>query len=145
MTRKRLIRAVLWQCLFFGVLVESAGFQAVGLRCEYLTNPLGIDVVHPRLSWTIEAEGRGQKQTAYRVLVASSAKLLKKNKGDLWDTGKVASDQSNQLPYAGRALGSRMRNYWKVKVWDASGRASSWSAPAQWSMGLLQPEDWKAD
>lgn len=144
MNRKRLIRFALWQCLFFGVLVESAGFQAVGLRCEYLTDPLGIDVVNPRLSWKIEAEERGQKQAAYRVLVASSPELLKKNQGDLWDSGKVASDQSNQLAYAGRALGSRMRSYWKVKVWDASGTASSWSAPAQWSMGLLQPEDWKA-
>ncbi|MCX6635598.1 MAG: hypothetical protein NT090_11040, partial [Acidobacteria bacterium] len=89
------------------------------LRCEYLTDPLGIDVEKPRLSWVIEDKGqktevRGQKQTAYQVLVASSEELLKKDKGDLWDSGKVASDQSIQVEYHGKPLKSRMYCHWKV-------------------------------
>jgi len=130
------------------------------LRCEYRENPLGIDAEKPRLSWVIEDGGqksdlRGQRQTTYQVLVASSGKLLKKSKGDLWDSGKVASDQSIQVEYAGKPLESRTVCYWKVRVWlaasklpgeggDRKGKASDWSKPALWSMGLLKPEDWQA-
>ena len=63
-------------------------------RCEYLHNPLAIDTPRPRLSWTLQSEQRGQKQTAYRVLVASTPELLANDHGDLWDSGKVESDQS---------------------------------------------------
>ena len=129
------------------------------LRCEYRTDPLGIDAEKPRLSWVIEdrnqrTEVRGQKQTAYQVLVASSEELLKKDKGDLWDSGKVASDQSIQIEYAGKPLVSRQQCFWKVKVWTRSTlgseanalhpSASPWSTPALWSMGLLKPDDWQA-
>jgi len=119
------------------------------IRCEYRENPLGIDAVKPRLSWVIEdrsqkTEVRGQQQTAYQVLVASSEDLLKKDQGDLWDSGKVASDQSIQVEYAGKPLESRMYCHWKLRVWDQDGKASDWSKPAWWSMGLLSPSDWKA-
>ena len=93
------------------------------LRVRTRKNPQGIDAEKPRLSWVIEDRGRrtkdrGQKQTAYQVLVASSEALLKKDKGDLWDSGKVASDQSIQVEYAGKPLESRMVCHWKVRVWD---------------------------
>ena len=114
------------------------------LRCEYLENPLGIDVLEPRLSWTIESSERAQKQTAHRILVASSQDLLDQDKGDLWDTGRVESDQSNQIVYAGKTLGSRMQCVWKVRVWDKDKEPSPWSKPAQWSMGLLAETDWQA-
>jgi alpha-L-rhamnosidase len=113
-------------------------------RCEYLRNPLAIDAPQPRLSWSLEAEQRGQKQTAYRVLVASTAERLANDSGNLWDSGKVASDQSAQVVYAGRPLASRMRCFWKVQAWDKDGKPSAWSSPATWSMGLLKPEDWRA-
>ncbi len=119
------------------------------LRCEYRENPLGIDVAKPRLSWSIENRGqtsgdRGQRQTAYQVLVASSAVLLKKDKGDLWDSGKMVSDQSIQMEYHGKPLEARRACHWKVRVWDRDGKASEWSVPAGWSMGLLEAEDWQA-
>jgi len=114
------------------------------LRCEYLANPLGIGVPQPRLSWTLQSEQRGQRQSAYRILVASSPRLLGNDTGDLWDSGKVASDQSIQIVYAGRPLESQMRCYWKVRVWDKDDRASSWSKPALWTMGLLDPGQWQA-
>jgi alpha-L-rhamnosidase len=125
--------------------------EVVNLRCEYLTDPLGIDVVKPRLSWVMEDRGqesgsRGLKQTAYQVLVASSEELLRKDQGNLWDSGKVVSDQSIHVEYAGKPLESQMLCYWKVKtcftVGGSTVQESDWSKPALWSMGLLKPEDW---
>ena len=118
------------------------------LRCEYRENPRGIDVGKPRLSWIIRDKdwrtaARGQKQTAYQILVASSEALLKKDKGDLWDSGKVATDQSIQVEYMGKPLESRMRCHWKVRLWDQDGKATGWGQQALWTMGLLQPEDWQ--
>ena len=85
-------------------------------RCDYLVNPLGIDEVRPRLSWVVDSVLRGQKQTAYRILVAGSEEKLNADIGDLWDTGKVASDKTAHIVYSGKQLKSRMRCYWKVKV-----------------------------
>jgi len=124
-----------------------ASLQPVALRCEYLKNPLGIDVVQPRLSWQLTAvhpEARGQRQTAYRVLVASSREQLEQNRGDLWDSGTVASDQSTHIVYTGKALASRSVCYWKVQVKDENSAASKWSEPGRWTMGLLKPADWSA-
>ncbi|MHA1563692.1 MAG: glycoside hydrolase family 78 protein [Alphaproteobacteria bacterium] len=114
------------------------------LRCEYRANPLGIDVVEPRLSWVPQSAERGQRQTAYRVLAASSPEKLTSDEGDLWDSGKVESDQTIHLAYEGKPLTSRMRCWWKVRIWNGDGEASAWSEPAMWSMGLLKPGDWKA-
>jgi len=118
--------------------------EVTNLRCEYRENPLGIDATRPRLRWVIDSARRGERQTAYQILVAGSEELLKKDKGDLWDSGKVASDQSIQVEYAGKALESRTYCHWKVRVWDKDGKTSDWSKSAFWSMGLLKPEDWQA-
>ncbi|WP_440132827.1 family 78 glycoside hydrolase catalytic domain [Chitinophaga sancti] len=112
------------------------------LRCETLENPVGIDVAQPRMSWEIRGEEQGLMQTAYHVIVASSPEKLAKNEGDLWNSGKVKSDQSIQVVYNGKALKSRQDCYWKVRVWTNRGECA-WSKPAHWSMGLLHPEDWK--
>lgn len=117
------------------------------LRCEYRNNPLGIDVAQPRLSWIVtsaQSTDRGVRQTGYHLLVASTPELLAAGKGDLWDTGKVESDQSIHVVYAGKSLGSRARAFWKVQIWDQDGKVSGWSAPAFWSMGLLNAGDWQA-
>jgi alpha-L-rhamnosidase len=129
------------------LLLALAGRAAVTpetLRCEYLKDPLGIDAARPRLSWVLESERRGEKQTAYRILVASSAELLRQEKGDLWDSGRVESDATAQIEYAGLALGAREACFWKVQVWDADGKAGGWSRPARWEMGLLGRSDWSA-
>jgi alpha-L-rhamnosidase len=114
------------------------------LRCEFLVDPQGIDAARPRLSWTMGSGQRGDAQTAYQVLVASSPQVLERGSGDLWDSGKVYSADSNQVAYQGLPLGSLRACYWKVCVWDRRGNASAWSDPAQWTMGLLEPMDWKA-
>ncbi len=113
------------------------------LRCEYLKNPLGIDSAEPRLSWIFESNRRGQKQTAYRILVASTKYNLERDKGDLWDTGKVANDRSTQVVYDGLALRSRMRCFWKVCVWDMDDNVTRFSEPAVWTTGLRDDYDWK--
>jgi alpha-L-rhamnosidase len=114
------------------------------LRAEYRVDPLGIDVARPRLDWILQSPTRGQRQTAYQILVSASRAALDAGTGDLWDTGKVVSDQSNQLEYAGKALGARQRAWWKVRVWDKDDLPSAWSDPAWWEMGLLAPADWQA-
>ncbi|HEU5069822.1 MAG TPA: family 78 glycoside hydrolase catalytic domain [Verrucomicrobiae bacterium] len=124
--------------------VVTAATQPVQLRSEYRENPVGVDAPSPRLSWVLPAAERGARQTAYQVLVAGDADALNRGQGDLWDTGKVNSDQSIQLPYAGRTLAAGQTCYWKVRVWDQTGAASPWSHPARWTMGLLQPSDWHA-
>lgn len=120
------------------------GTRARNLRCEYRLDPLGIDVAQPRLSWVIESEGRGVVQTAYRILVSTSEEALSRDEGDLWDSGRVESDQSVHVVYSGRPLKSRQRCFWKVRAWDNHGNASEWSETARWSMGLLEKSDWKA-
>jgi alpha-L-rhamnosidase len=107
------------------------------LRCEYKVDPLGIDATQPRLSWQLVSAGRGVVQSAHQIQVTRAGRTL-------WDTGKVASDRSIHVPYGGPALESSARYTWRVRVWDGAGRASAWSAPASWEMGLLKPEDWKA-
>jgi alpha-L-rhamnosidase len=106
------------------------------LRCEYLVDPLGIDEATPRLSWTVESDRRGARQAAWRVRVTSDA-------GDLWDSGRVEDDRTTQIEYDGVPLTSRMTCHWQVQVWDEQGQ-SAVSAPAFWTMGLLQPSDWQA-
>ncbi|HEY1122688.1 MAG TPA: hypothetical protein VGE67_13840, partial [Haloferula sp.] len=114
------------------------------LRCEYLVDPIGIDEVEPRLSWVVASPERGEKQTAWQVLVASTPAALAANQGDLWDSGKVNGSATSQIEYAGSALASRAECHWKVRAWDKDGQPSAWSAPAKWSIGLLQNADWSA-
>jgi len=113
------------------------------LRCEYRGNPIGMDDRTPRLSWQLQSKERGQKQTAYRVLAASSPELLQRGQGDLWDTGRVESEQSILVRYAGKPLVARQQCFWQVKVWDAAGQASEWSPVAKWEIGLPDPADWQ--
>ena len=135
--------------LFYLSAVLSAGTglaQAATVndpRCERLKDPLGIDMPQPVLGWTVESGKRGDVQTAYQVLVASTPALLAAGKGDLWDSGKIASDASAQVEYAGKPLSSRARCYWKARVWDRAGKPSDWSPPASWTMGLLDEKDWQ--
>jgi len=114
------------------------------LRCEYRTNPVGIDERHPRFGWILTSRQRNQAQSAYQVLVATSETALAQHRADLWDSGKVTTSQSAQVVYDGRALASRSICYWKVRVWDERGRVSPWSAPARWEMALVEPGDWSA-
>ncbi len=114
------------------------------LRCESLVDPCGIDAPAPRLSWVLQSPTRGSKQTAYQILVASTAENLTLNKGDLWDSGKVLSKETFSIEYTGRPLTSEQRCFWKVRTWDEKSVSSAWSTPAFWQAGLMKPEAWQA-
>ncbi len=150
MVRKVLITAVLLGGLGLSGLANAKGALPAGnlipidLRCGYMRDPLSVDVKQPHLSWKLQSSMRDQQQTAYQILVASSVERLSKNKGDLWNSKKLASDETIQIPYSGRLLKSSQQVFWKVRVWDKDGNTSAWSQPASWTMGLLEEKDWKA-
>ncbi|MHB0955409.1 MAG: family 78 glycoside hydrolase catalytic domain [Pirellulaceae bacterium] len=136
----------LWSTGTLPVSGEDAPVRVTHPRCEYLVDPIGIDQTRPRLSWEIESSLRSVKQTAYRILVASKPELLAEGKGDLWDSGKIESDETTNVVYAGRALESRARCYWQVHVWCQAGKpCQAESDVAQWTIGLLTDADWNAE
>lgn len=126
------------------VTTTFADIQPVDLETEYLINPMGLDSIRPRLQWKLVSDDRGARQTAYRILVAGSGQMLDRNQGDLWDSGKVVSGDSIQIEYSGKPLVSGQHCIWKVQTWDENDKASRWSEPRLWSMGLLNTNDWKA-
>ncbi|MBU2668994.1 glycoside hydrolase family 78 protein [Actinoplanes bogorensis] len=111
-----------------------------GLTTERQTNPIGLDATHPRFGWRLVSAMNGQVQGRYQVTVGTSA-----GGSDVWDSGQVASGQSVDIPYAGTALVSDRTYHWRVRVWDAQGRPSPWSAPARFDTGLFDPAtQWRA-
>jgi alpha-L-rhamnosidase len=142
------MRTRLVACLVGILFLASAGFAVstltvTNLRCEYKSNPIGIDVLEPRMSWELVSSERRVVQTAYEVRVAGSVAEFAQKKL-IWDSGKKNSDASIQVAYEGPALESGRRYYWQVEVWDNLGRDSGWSEPTYWEMGLLTASDWKA-
>jgi hypothetical protein len=155
-------------------IADKAACSVADLRCEDLVDPIGIDIVKPRLSWRMMSRGRGsassakaskamevrgqgsevggqrsgvrgQRQTAYQVFCATKKELLSEGAADLWDSGKVTSDQSQHVVYAGKELARGMPCYWSVRIWDEAGAASAWSEPAKWTYaGLASNQDWQA-
>lgn len=124
---------------------RASSVRVTTLRTEYLVNPPAVDARIPRLSWIIDAgAARGIRQTAYQIEVASTPANLAANKPDIWNTGKTLSNRQNQIEFAGSPLTSRQQLFWKVRIWDQLGAPSEWSAPASWSMGLLEKADWSA-
>ena len=126
---------------FFGSCNPGNSLSVVNLRCQYLTDPCGLDKINPVLSWQISCQEKEAAQSAYQVKVSSSAH----GDGDIWDSGKVNDRESTHILYKGKNLEPEKKYFWKVRIWDAAGRVSPWSKPASWSTGLFQPEDWKAE
>ena len=119
--------------------------QIYDLKCEYKTNPIGIDEPDPRLSWKISPNSGTTQQTAYQIRAAENKKALNSNRQLIWNTEKVQSDRSVHIPYGGPELKSGQRIYWQVRIWDQEGNVTEWSSPAYFEMGLLDPNDWEAE
>ena len=136
-----------WVKLFTIALLISS-FAAFGAKntnvtdlvCEYHTNPIGIDILKPRLSWKITSTETNVMQSAYEIKVTDQTAKGKV----LWNSGKISSDKSVNIEYGGPELKSMQRVYWQVRVWDNNGKATDWSKPAFWEMGILKPELWTA-
>ncbi len=128
----------------FSCFAAASALSVSRLECDDALNPLGVDVTQPRLGWRLAApeEIRGVRQTAWHLLVASSPEHLAADTGDLWDSGRIADDETVHHLYRGTPLQSSQQVWWKVRVWDQNGEASAWSAPATWTMGLLREGDW---
>ena len=151
---KRWVMAVTASVLTFQGCVQAPQGQRGALAApealtvEYLRDPVGLDTAAPRLSWKLaaaNAKARDLRQTAYRVLVASTPENLRRDRGDLWDSGRVASAQSLNVVYRGVPLQSSQRCYWKVRAWDNTGDApSAWSVPGRWITGVMRPGSWQA-
>ncbi len=131
-------------CILFALQLFGsfcyAQVSADGLLCENRTNPIGLDVSHPRFSWKLVADRRNEMQTAYRVEVSEHENF----NGHVWDSGKIVSDSSVFITYKGKPLVSDKKYYWRVRVWDNAGKASAWSLPAYWQTALFDVADWKA-
>ncbi|HVG17188.1 MAG TPA: alpha-L-rhamnosidase N-terminal domain-containing protein, partial [Chitinophagaceae bacterium] len=122
----------------------ASPLQPGKLSCEYLVNPLGIDIAKPRLSWTLVSRERNQNQSAYEIIISDDQKVVLAGKGDVWQTGKINSSQNLHIDYGGRPLKPFTKYFWRVKVYDSLGAASSWSEAATFETAMLQASDWKA-
>ncbi len=133
--------------LVWGMLLTVGAameLRPVGLRTENRENPLGVDKVPPRLSWRLESTKRDDAQSAYQIFAATAPERLTETDADLWNSGKITSAESIQIPYAGRPLASEQRVFWKVRVWDRTGQKFRDSAPAWFETALLSQTNWQA-
>jgi len=124
---------------------DLGGFAVTDLRCEDLVDPIGIDILKPRLSWRMLSGANGATQSAYHVLVATSPELLQDGSADLWDSGKVTTSQSQHILYAGKSISRGIPHYWTVRIWNEKGAESQWSRPATWTyFDMAATKDWQA-
>ena len=135
--------------IFIGVILllmsspsQAKNIDLVDMRCENQENPLGVQSCQPVFAWKLVADARNINQSAYRILIADDPELLRKNTGNIWDSGKCMSEESINIMYGGKPLKSAACYYWKVKVWDSRGLESAWTKMKNFRMGLLEQQDW---
>ena len=129
---------------YAGKVIAVDDFKVSGLRCEHRVDPVGVDVMNLSFEWRLQSTRRGVNQSAYQIRVASGRELLTTGAADLWDSGRISSDQSYAIVYGGRPLQSSRRYHWAVRAWDQSGRATGWSEPATFVTGMLSGDGWQA-
>jgi len=131
--RLSLAKVALAATLFVApVFAAAPPLKPAHLTCDSLERPLGIDSGQPLLSWQLQDTGFGARQTAYRIGVASTPTLLSGDKPDVWDSGRIASDKSVGVVYAGPELAASKRYYWRVEVWDKYGKPYPASDVSWW-------------
>lgn len=138
--------SVLTTLLCLPTIVSGTAEDSVSvhrLTVEYMKNPVGVEKPHPRLSWQLFSNRRGTSQQAYQIIVASTPEKLDPKRADLWNSGRISSDQNVHVRYKGDELDSYEDCYWKVRIWDDRGKRSGWSETGRWKMGLLDRSEWK--
>ncbi|MDQ2720559.1 MAG: glycoside hydrolase family 78 protein [Bacteroidota bacterium] len=138
--KKNILLPISFQFIVFYCLAQT---NVKNLLVENLSNPIGIDIKQPQFSWQLASNNRNTMQTAYEVRVGNTFSFSKQ-KETVWNSGKILSDQSVHVKYAGAQLQSGKKYFWQVRVWDNMNTSSSWSEISFWQMGLLDPSDWKA-
>jgi alpha-L-rhamnosidase len=146
-----IIRWIIIRCLFSPCLCPFTAQAGKGrdilgidiLKCEYRINPLGIDEANPHLSWTFETNRRNQYQSAYRILVSTSEEALNRNNGEVWDSGKIPSAENIFISFAGKALHSFTRYYWKVRAWNRQNEPTGWSRVSWFETAFLDTPAWR--
>ncbi len=142
MTKLRVIVTLLTSFLYFNGFSQNS-LTVTNLKCDSKSNPIGIEVKKPYLSWQVESNIRDTQQSAFRILVSDDSEKLKNNVGNIWDSKIVKSAIPSQIEYTGPALKSESKYFWKVKILDQEGKESDWSKPATWQMGLITSTDWE--
>lgn len=128
--------------LNLSVQLHAQNLQFESLTCNYQTNPIAIDSEQPLLSWIVNADGFNREQTAWQVLLASKEEWLNEKEADFWNSGKVLSSQSAHIKYKGKKLNPTQKYFWKVKIWDENGSASTWSQVNTFETGLMSGANW---
>ena len=142
--KKRIQSLFLFTIFFLQVACAAPSPQPAHLTCEYIENPLGIDIIKPRFSWNFTSTERNQFQTAYELIVSDNKKDIETIKGNVWATGKISSPENIQIAYNGHSLKPFTKYFWRVKVYDKNGTASLWSSAATFETAALKPSDWQA-
>ena len=146
MIRLKIITAIIaiGCCCYSFSFIQAAPLEPGQLSCAYIQNPLGIDAAQPAFAWTFIASQRNQVQSAYELLVSDNEEDMLQLKGNVWATGKISSSQNIQIIYEGPSLRSFTKYFWRVKVYNQQGEASSWSKPAWFETAMMAGTDWKA-
>lgn len=148
--RENLIQSVMRKNLFFftifllKVTIAHAQVEVTNLFVENQVNPVGVSEMYPRLSWQLQSSKRGVLQTAFDIRVSESRENLIEGRELIFSTGKIPSDQSVYVPFTGNTLQPGRKYYWQVRAWDNQDKASKWSEPAWWIMGIMGPQNWAA-
>ena len=133
----------LFLLVFLSVSCQKQTSKVADLQCEYLNQPLGIDISSPRFSWKISSGNRGVYQKAYQIIVSDNKKNIKKNIGDCWNSEKINSERTTNVAYKGITLKSNQDYYWRVCFWDSQNK-KVWSKVSFFHTGLFHPSDWQA-
>ncbi len=123
-------------------LLTAQSMEFKRLICNAQVNPIAIEDTNPLLSWVVYADGFNREQSAFHVLVASKEDLLNEDAADLWNSGKITSSQSAHVKYQGNKLLPTQKYFWKVKIWDETGKVSDWSPVNGFEMALMEESNW---
>lgn len=141
---KKTVFFIVLSLLTYEMAARHAPSAPENLRVNYITQPLNIDMQHPRFSWILFDVDRNEIQSAYEILVASSPELLAEHTGDFWSTGKVESSLQNGILYDGKPLQSKSQYWWKVRTWDKDDLMGDWSEMQVFETSMIDGAGWSA-